>query len=129
LVKQTSRFIMRSSLIAALMSVATLASAFTPVARDTQHLDVFVTEATQDSHAIQVVIGETKVCIGDNGFAPCQATKLSITPNDATVDLTKVVCNAFSDTGATYPLGTFGVYDELDFGAVTAVGSVVCELY
>jgi hypothetical protein len=120
---------MRSSLIAAFISAATLASAFTNVARDTAHLDVFVSEATQNSHAIQAVIGEVKVCIGDNGFAPCQATKLSISPNDATVDLTKVFCKAYSDTAATYPLGAFGVYDELDFGGVTGVGSVVCELF
>jgi hypothetical protein len=120
---------MRASLLAAVVSIATLASAFTPIARDTAHLDVFVSEATSDSHAIQAVIGQVKVCIGDNGSAPCQATALSISPNDATVDLTTVYCTAYSDTGATYPIGAFGVYDELDFGTVTAVGSVLCETY
>jgi hypothetical protein len=93
------------------------------------HPDVFVAEATSDSHAIQAVIGQVKVCIGDNGSAPCQATALSISPNDATVNLTTVYCTAYSDTGAAYPIGAFGVYDELGFGAVTAVGSVLCETY
>jgi hypothetical protein len=120
---------MRTSLFFVLPAIATLAGAFTPIARDTAHLDVFVAEATSDSHAIQAVIGQVKVCIGDNGSAPCQATALSISPNDATVNLTTVYCTAYSDTGAAYPIGAFGVYDELGFGAVTAVGSVLCETY
>lgn len=120
---------MRTSFVAALISVATLASAFTPVARDTAHLNIFVTEPTQNSHAVQAVIGEIKVLIGDNGFAPVQATKLSITQNDATVDLTKVYCNAYSDTQATNLLGTFGVNADLSLGGVVGVGSVICETF
>lgn len=107
---------MRSSLIASIVALASLTLATPLTTRDTQHIDVFVSEATTDSHAIQAVIGEIKVCIGDNGFAPCEALSLSISPNDATVDLTTVFCQAFSDTEGEYPIGGFGVYDELDSG-------------
>lgn len=121
---------MRSSVIASIMALAALTLATPITTRDTQHVDVFVAEATWDSHAIQAVIGEVKVCIGDNGSAPCEALSLSLSPNDATVDLTTVYCQAFSDTGAEYPIGDFSNSYELDFGGVvTAVGSVLCETY
>jgi len=120
---------MRSSIIAALMAIATITLATPIKPRDTAHIDVFITEATSDSHAVQAVIGETKVLIGDNGFSPVQATALSISPNDATVDINTVFCKAFSDTDATYPIGSFGVGYELDFAVVTSVGSILCESY
>jgi hypothetical protein len=120
---------MRSFIIASIVALASLTLATPVTVRDTQHIDVFVSEASSDSHAIQAVIGEVKSCIGDNGFPPCEALSLSISPNDATVDLTTVSCTAFSDTEATYPIGFFGDYDELNFYEVTSVGSVLCETY
>jgi hypothetical protein len=117
------------TIIASLIAFAGIVSA-TPTnipARDVPVLDVFVSEATQDSHAIQIEIGNLKVCIGDNGFAPCLATELSISPFGANIDTTYVTCEAFTDTAGTQPIGSFTSANVLYFAGVTAVGSVSCD--
>ena len=118
-----------STISASLIALAGIVSA-TPTnipARDVPVLDVFVSEATQDSHAIQIEIGNLKVCIGDNGFAPCLATELSISPFGANIDTTYVTCEAFTDTAGTQPIGSFTSANALYFAGVTAVGSVSCD--
>lgn len=118
-----------STIIASLVALAGIVSAIpaNTQARDVPVLDVFVSEATQDSHAIQVEIGNLKVCIGDNGFAPCLATELSISPFGANIDTTQVTCEAFTDTAGTQSIGSFTSADALYFAGVTTVGSVSCD--
>jgi hypothetical protein len=118
-----------STILASLLAVAGIVSAIptNTQTRDVPVLDVFVSEATQDSHAIEVEIGNLKVCIGDNGFAPCLSTELSISPNGANIDITQVTCEAFMDTAGTELIGSFTSADALYFAGVTPVGSVSCD--
>jgi hypothetical protein len=68
-----------SSIITALIAFAGIVSAVPTAmkARDVPVIDVFISEATQDSHASQVEIGVLKVLIGDNGFAPGEPMSIS----------------------------------------------------
>jgi hypothetical protein len=118
-----------SSIITALVAIAGVVAAIPTAnkARDVPVLDVFVSEATQDSHAIQVEVGDLKVCIGDNGSAPCFATELSISPYGANIDVTQVSCEAFTDVAGTQSIGSFTSASALYFGGATAVGSVSCD--
>jgi hypothetical protein len=119
-----------SSIITALIAFAGIVSAVPTAmkARDVPVIDVFISEATQDSHASQVEIGVLKVLIGDNGFAPAFATELSISPWGANVDITQVSCDAFTDVAGTQSIGSFTSAVPLYFNGATAVGSVNCDI-
>jgi hypothetical protein len=59
--------------------------------------------------AIQVIVGEfgcnedPKICIGNDGFSPCQASMLSISPWGNTVDINNVECQGFYDIAMECP--------------------------
>ncbi|KAE8442540.1 hypothetical protein EG329_003255 [Mollisiaceae sp. DMI_Dod_QoI] len=129
-----------SSIIAVFASILALTTATptparTLTARDIPVVDVLVqtspaNDATVTAHAIQVQLGVVKVCLGDNGFPPCQLSKLSISPFGNTVDITEVECQAFTDVKGTVPAS--GIFTSA-YPAVLAqtttvpVGSVICN--
>ncbi|KAF8851427.1 hypothetical protein BDZ45DRAFT_679132 [Acephala macrosclerotiorum] len=129
-----------SSIITAFASILALTSAApapgrTLSARSAPVVDVLVQSsllnaANVNAHAIQVVLGEIKVCLGDAGFPPCQLSKMSISPFGNTTDITKVECQGFTDTKATVPAS--GIFTSaypaiLSSTSTVAVGSVLCD--
>ena len=116
-----------TTIIAALTAVFSIASAVPLSTREVPVVDIFVSEATSDSHAVQVEVGNRKVLIGDNGFAPAQSTGLSVSPYGANIDITLVTCTAFHDTDGVYPVTTFDSANPRVFNGVTPIGSVDCE--
>ncbi|KUJ12560.1 uncharacterized protein LY89DRAFT_673518 [Mollisia scopiformis] len=129
-----------SSIIAAFTTVLALASAVPAPARQIQAraapvVDVLVqtsplNSANVQASAVQVILGEVKVVIGNSGFSPSQASKLSISPFGATTDITTVECQAFSDTKGEIPVS--GIFSSaypaiLSSTATVPVGSIICE--
>ena len=118
-----------TSIIAALAAVFSIASAVPLNTREIPVVDIFVSEATSDSHAVQVEVGNRKVLIGDNGFSPAQSTGLSVSPYGANIPITSVTCYAFHDTDGYQYVGYFDSAHPLTFDSVTPIGSVACYKY
>jgi hypothetical protein len=125
------------TLITVFTSIFALATAApaSVVARQPASVDVLVqsspfSSSNLNAHAIQVILNEVKVCLGDNGFPPCELFKLSISPFGNTTDITKVHCQGFSDTKGQTPIGspfTSAYPAVLSYtNAPVAVGSVMC---